>query len=341
MLKRAVKVIRAALSLVLAAALVAVLVAGYQWWRYGHDPVVVAGAATTFEIRKGTGGRAIAAVLRSAGIDVEPWQLAVAWRLRGDAEQVKAGRYEFEGPITLEGLLDALIEGQPEKERTIALIEGWTFRQVRESLAKAPELVATIAELSDSDVMRRLDAQESHPEGLFAPDTYAYRIGSTDLELLARAYRLQRQRLEAAWEQRAAGLTLASPRELLILASIVEKESGRQEDRPMVASVFHNRLRIGMLLQSDPTTIYGLGQQFDGNLRRSHLRADTPYNTYVRSGLTPTPIAMPGRAALEAAARPAASTALYFVARGDGTTEFSGDLASHNRAVNRYQRKAP
>ena len=176
------------------------------------------------------------------------------------------------------------------------------------------------------------------PEGLFAPDTYSYRIGSTDVEVLARAYRLQQQRVETAWSGRDPKITVKTPRELLILASIVEKESGRPEDRTLIASVFDNRLRIGMPMQSDPTTIYGLGDRFDGNLTRAHLRGDTPYNTYTRTGLPPTPIAMPGVGALQATAAPTSSTHLYFVSRGDGTTEFSGDLASHNRAVNRYQR---
>jgi UPF0755 protein len=320
-------------------ALLGALAAAYQWWQYGHASVIGAGSKVEFEVRRGEGGRPLATTLQRSGIPVQAWELALAWRLRGDSGQVKAGRYELEGPVTLQTLLDQLVIGQADKERMIVLIEGWTFHQVRDALARASELVNTTEGLTDTQVMQKLDPNEAHPEGMFAPDTYAYPPDSTDLELLARAYKLQRQRLSAAWENRAEGLALKNERELLILASIIEKESARDEDRPMVSSVFHNRLRLGMMLQSDPTTIYGIGKTFDGNLRRDHLRADTPYNTYVRNGLTPTPISMPGKHALEAAANPAPSKALYFVSRGDGTTEFSNDLGSHNRAVNRFQRK--
>lgn len=337
--KRIVQLIGLVFALAVLAGLTAAGAAAYQWWRYQKEPVVQAGTKVEFEIRKGAGAKALSPLLGAAGIDVQAWQLAVAWRLRGDADRVKAGRYALDGPITLEGVLDQLVVGQPDKERSIALIEGWNFRQVREALAKAPDLVPTLADVENNEVMKRLNAGERHPEGQFAPDTYAYPPGSTDLELLARALKLQQQRLQAAWQRREEGNPLRDSHQFLVLASIVEKESARDEDRPMIAAVFYNRLRLGMLLQSDPTTIYGIGELFDGNLKRHHLREDTPYNTYVRSGLTPTPIAMPGRGALDAVAQPAQSKALYFVARGDGTTEFSTDLAAHNRAVNRYQRK--
>ena len=321
-------------------AVVGTVAAAYQWWQYGHAPLVGTGTTVQFEVRRGEGGRPLAATLQKAGIPVQGWELALAWRLRGDSDQIKAGRYEFEGPVTLQNLLNQLVVGQPVKERMVVLIEGWTIRQVRDALAMAPELVNTTEGMTNEQLMQKIDPAQTHPEGMFAPDTYAYPPDSTDLELLARAYRLQMQRLAAAWESRAEGLKLSNERELLILASIVEKESARDEDRAMVSAVFHNRLRRGMLLQSDPTTIYGIGNTFDGNLRRNHLRADTPYNTYVRPGLTPTPISMPGNGALQAAANPAQSSALYFVSRGDGSSEFSNDLSSHNRAVDRYQRKA-
>lgn len=322
-------------------AVVGSVAATYQWWQYGHAPLVGTGSKIEFEIRRGDGaGRPLATTLQKAGVPVQAWEIALAWRLRGDSGQLKAGRYELEGPVTLKTLMDQLVVGQPVKERMVVLIEGWNFRQVREALALAPELRNTMADMTDQQVMQKIDPAHVHPEGMFAPDTYAYPPDSTDIELLGRAYRLQRQRLASAWEGRAEGLQLRDERELLILASIVEKESARDEDRPMVSAVFHNRLRRGMMLQSDPTTIYGIGSAFDGNLRRSHLRTDTPYNTYVRSGLTPTPISMPGIGALQAAAHPAETKALYFVSRGDGSSEFSNDLNSHNRAVNRYQRKA-
>ena len=326
--------------MLLLVAILAATAGAYQWWQYGHAPMIGAGSQVDFEIRRGEGGRPLAATLQKAGIPVQGWELALAWRLRGDSGQIKAGRYELQGPVTLRGLLDQLVAGQAAKERLIVLIEGWNFRQVRDALAKAPELVNTIADLTDAQIMQKLDETQSHPEGMFAPDTYAYPPGSSDVELLSRAYKLQQQRVAAAWQYRADGLKLSDERELLILASIIEKESAKDEERPMISAVFHNRLRLGMMLQSDPTTIYGIGESFDGNLRRNHLRADTPYNTYFRSGLTPTPISMPGKGSLEAAAHPASSKALYFVSRGDGSSEFSNDLSSHSRAVNRYQRKA-
>jgi UPF0755 protein len=315
------------------------ILVAHQWWQYGHAPLVGTGGKVEFEVLRGEGGRMLAPTLQKAGVPVHGWELALAWRLRGDSDQIKAGRYEMEGPLTLQTLLNQLIAGQAAKERMIVLIEGWTFRQVREALAKAPALARNTAEMSDAQIMQRIDPAQSHPEGMFAPDTYAYAAESSDLDLLIRAHRLQMQRLAAAWENRAEGLPLRNEQELLTLASIIEKESSRDEDRGMVSAVFHNRLRQGMVLQSDPTTIYGIGETFDGNLRRNHLRTDTPYNTYLRTGLTPTPISMPGKVSLQAAARPAQSKALYFVSRGDGTTEFSEDLLTHNRAVSRYQRK--
>jgi len=327
------------LRMLLVVAVVGVVLAAHQWWQYGHAPVVGVGGKVEFEVPRGGSGRMLTGTLQKAGVPVQAWELALAWRLRGDSDQIKAGRYELEGPLTMQALLDQLIAGQAAKERMIVLIEGWTFRQVREALAKAPGLVNTTAELSDMQVMQKIDPARAHPEGMFAPDSYAYVPESTDVELLTRAYKLQMQRLAIAWEGRAAQLPLRDEQVLLILASIIEKESARDEDRTMVSSVFHNRLRLGMMLQSDPTTIYGVGETFDGNLRRNHLRADTPYNTYLRTGLTPTPISMPGKVSLLAAARPAQSKALYFVSRGDGSSEFSDDLAGHNRAVARYQRK--
>ncbi|MDO4904867.1 MAG: endolytic transglycosylase MltG [Lautropia sp.] len=319
---------------------VTVLFAGWQWWSYGHRPLVEEGSEVSFEVPRGQAGRQLAPVLQQAGIEVPGWKLALAFRLRGDAARLKAGRYTIAGPATLQDVLGQLVVGQVEKGKLLRLIDGWNFREVRAALRNAPELRDTLSSLSDEALMKQLGAPAGmSPEGRFAPDTYEYRPGSTDVELLKRAFVLQQQRLEAAWESRRPDLKLENPDELLILASIVEKETGLEEDREMVASVFHNRLRVGMPLQSDPTTIYGLGESFDGNLRRKDLRDRSPYNTYVHRGLPPGPIAMPGRRALAATANPASSENFYFVARGDGTSEFSKDLASHNRAVNRFQRR--
>jgi UPF0755 protein len=220
------------------------------------------------------------------------------------------------------------------------LIEGWTFRQFRAELAKADSLKPTSASMSDEQIMQALGAPPGvMPEGRFHPDTYAYSKGSSDMAVLRRAYHAMQKRLELVWQERAADTPLQRPDDALVLASIVEKETGTTADRGRVAGVFVNRLRIGMPLQTDPTVIYGIGPSFDGNLRKRDLLTDTPYNTYLRTGLPPTPIAMPGKAALLAAVRPEATKALYFVARGDGSSEFSDTLADHNRAVNRYQRR--
>jgi UPF0755 protein len=220
----------------------------------------------------------------------------------------------------------------------VRLIEGWTFRQFRAELAKADSLKPTTSGMNDAEVMAALGEPGVSAEGRFYPDTYAYSKGSSDLAVLKRAHRAMKQRLEAAWAERAADTPLRSVDEALTLASIVEKETGVSADRGKVAGVFVNRLRIGMPLQTDPTVIYGLGEKFDGNLRKRDLLADTPYNTYLRAGLPPTPISMPGKASLMAVVHPDPTRALYFVSRGDGSSEFSESLAAHNRAVNQYQR---
>jgi UPF0755 protein len=235
-------------------------------------------------------------------------------------------------------LLEMMVHGD-ESQAAVRFNEGWTFRQIRAELARAEALKQTTAALSDDELMRALGAPAMSPEGRFHPDTYAYSKGSTDLSVLKRAYRAMQQRLAAAWQERAPDTPLGNPDEALTLASIVEKETGVEADRGLVAGVLVNRLRLGMPLQTDPTIIFGLGAAFDGNLRKRDLQTDTPYNTYLRAGLPPTPIAIPGKAALLAAVRPEATQALYFVARGDGSSEFSATLTEHNRAVNRYQRK--
>jgi UPF0755 protein len=226
-----------------------------------------------------------------------------------------------------------------EALRSITLVEGWTFQQVLAALAKAEQLTQDTQGLSEREIMQKLGRANSPAEGHFYPDTYTYAKGSSDLKLLARALRAMDQRLAAAWAVRDMNSPLKTPDDLLTLASIVEKETGSANDRDMIASVFINRLRKGMLLQTDPTVIYGMGEKFDGNLHRRDLLTDTPWNTYIRAGLPPTPISMPGKASLIAAAQPATSQALYFVARGDGSSHFSDNLDAHNRAVNTYQRK--
>jgi UPF0755 protein len=316
--------------------------AGWVGWRYAAAPLTLSAPELDVEIERGVASGAIAGTLRRQGVAVPDWLWALALRLRGDGTRIRAGNYAINAPITLRELIDRLTRGEVTL-RDVTLIEGWTFRQVREALAKHPDLRPDSARLSDAEVLARVGATEAHPEGLFAPDTYAFARGSSDLEILRRAYRLQQHRLDRAWEARQRRPNpppYKTPYEALIMASIVEKETGREADRRKVAAVFVNRLRIGMKLQSDPTTIYGMGEAFDGNLRRRDLVTDTAYNTYTRGGLTPTPIAMPGLASIEAALNPAPVRALYFVARGDGSSEFSDDLAAHNRAVARYQRRS-
>jgi UPF0755 protein len=252
---------------------------------------------------------------------------------------IKAGSYEIESAITLRRLLAKLTQGDVT-QTSITIVEGTTFAELKRALRDNPQVAKTVLDLPEPELLARLGASERSPEGLFFPDTYFFVAGSTDLAILRRAHRALQARLDAAWNNRSPDLLLASRYEALILASIVEKETGKTADRPLVASVLLNRLKHNMRLQADPTVIYGLGERFDGNLRKRDLESDTAYNTYTRDGLPPTPIALPSQASLDAATRPAATQFLYFVSRGDGTSEFSTNLPDHARAVNRYQKAA-
>ena len=279
------------------------------------------------------------AAQRTLDLSIEPGTTprAVAQGVSGQDRRIRAGSYEITPDMSPRRLLSMLVRGE-ESLRTVTLVEGWHWRQVRQALARAEHLRPDSQALSDEQLMARLGRPGLAPEGRFFPDTYSYAKNSSDLKVLERALKAMDRQLERAWAARATDVALRSAEEALILASIVEKETGQAADRGKVASVFHNRLRIGMRLQTDPTVIYGLGEAFDGNLRKVHLQTDTPWNTYTRAGLPPTPIAMPGKAALMAAVQPERSRALYFVARGDGSSHFSETLEEHNRAVNRYQR---
>jgi UPF0755 protein len=305
------------------------------WWV--QHPLKLPAPTVDLSVEPGTTPRGVAQAVADAGVDV-PWQLLYGWfRFSGQDRQIRAGSYELERGVTPRLLLNMLVRGE-EATRSIVLVEGWSFRQIRAALAKAEQLKPETVGQSDEELMARLGKPGLHPEGRFFPDTYTYSKNSTDLALLQRAMRAMDKKLEAAWAARAADLPLKSADEALILASIVEKETGAAKDRAEIAAVFVNRLRAGMPLQTDPTVIYGMGPRFDGNLRKKDLQADTPWNTYLRPGLPPTPIAMPGKAALLAAVQPAQSKSLYFVSRGDGSSQFSSSLDEHNRAVNRYQR---
>jgi UPF0755 protein len=294
--------------------------------------------AVDLSIEPGTSARGVADAVAQSGVQVRADWLYAWFRLSGQDRQIKAGSYEIETGTTPRSLLRKLVRGE-ESLRTVTLVEGWTFRQVRQALAQAPQLAADTAALSDEAIMERLGRAGLPAEGRFFPDTYSYAKGSSDLKVLARALRSMDRHLADAWDKRAPDTPLKNPDQALVLGSIVEKETGRASERPQIAGVFANRLRIGMLLQTDPTVIYGMGDRFDGNLRKKDLQTDTPWNTYTRAGLPPTPIAMPGRDALLAAVAPARTDALYFVARGDGSSEFSSSLDAHNRAVDKYQRK--
>lgn len=288
-------------------------------------------------IEPGTSPKAVAQAIADAGADVSPQLLWLWFRVSGQDRAIKAGSYEISPDMSPRRVLNMLARGE-ESLKTVVLVEGWTFKQFKQALAKSEALKNTSQALSDAEIMAQLGRPGTHPEGRFYPDTYTYAKGSTDMAVMQRALKAMDRQLAKVWTQKPAHLPISNSDELLTLASIVEKETGRASDRPLIAAVFHNRLKIGMRLQTDPTVIYGLGDTFDGNLRRIDLRTDTPYNTYTRAGLPPTPIAMPGKAALLAAIHPAPSNALYFVAKGDGTSHFSQSLNEHNNAVNKYQR---
>ncbi len=332
-MSRAVKFIASLLFL-----LASLLFASVAWWL--QQPMPMKSEVVEVTVEPGMSARAVVQSLAKGGIEVQP-QLLYWWiRLSGQARQIKAGSYELSGQLSPRALLDKLVRGEVAM-RSVTLVEGLTFAQWRGLLRNAPTLRPDTQGLSDAAIMEKLGRPGVHPEGRFFPDTYPYAKNSSDLVVLRRALQEMDQRLAADWARRIPDSPLKSPDEALILASIVEKETGRPSDRGQISGVFNNRLRKGMLLQTDPTVIYGLGDKFDGNLRKRDLKADTPWNTYTRAGLPPTPIAMPGQDALLAAVQPATTSALYFVARGDGTSEFSATLEQHNRAVRKYQLGQP
>ena len=307
----------------------------FAWWL--HQPLWQGATALELEVEPGTSPRTVARDVAAAGASVQPDLLYLWFRVSGQDRRIKAGNYEIPAGTTPQSLLQKLVQGE-EALKAITFVEGWTFRQMRQAMARDPYLRQDSAALSDAALMEQLGRPGVAPEGRFFPDTYTYAKGASDMAVLRRALHAMDRRLETAWAQRSADTPLKTPDEALILASIVEKETGRASDRAEIAGVFTNRLRIGMLLQTDPTVIYGMGAQFDGNLRRRDLQTDTPWNTYTRAGLPPTPSAMPGKASLMAAVQPQRTKALYFVAKGDGSSHFSATLEEHNRAVNRYQR---
>lgn len=303
-------------------------------------PLGVPGSGLTLEVKPGMGIGAIARELqRQPGLLRSTIYLEAYARWSGLAPRLKAGEYALIPGMTPRSLLERIVAGQVI-QYPLTIVEGWTFRQLRQALAEQPKIAHTLQQLDDAAIMARLGRPGVHPEGRFFPDTYHFPAGTRDEALLRRALTTMDQRLAAIWDQRVSNLPLRDAKQALILASIVEKETGQAEERAQIAGVFIRRLQKDMPLQTDPTVIYGLGAAFDGDLRRQDLLTDTPYNTYTRKGLPPTPIALPGAAALLAVVQPASGDALYFVANGAGGHVFSRTLEEHNQAVQRYQLKA-
>ena len=305
---------------------------------WAREPLTTAASAPIeFTIKSGSSVRGAARQMRDAGVPATPELMELLARVLGKAGAIKAGSYQLRPGSTPLQLLSMLVRGETIQE-SLTIIEGWSFAQMRAEVARHKWLVPDSASLSEQELMAKVAPGYDHPEGLFYPDTYLFARGSSDLLIYQQAHAQMKKILDQAWARRSPDAPYASPYEALIMASIVEKETGQQAERRQIAAVFVNRLKRGMLLQTDPTVIYGMGQRFDGNIRKQDLQTDSPYNTYLRKGLPPTPIALSGSAALEAALNPAPTSDLYFVARGDGSSQFSENLDDHNKAVNKYQR---
>jgi UPF0755 protein len=311
-------------------------IAAWMAW-FALRPLPLPSAPYQFVVTPGSSLGALAAQLEQDGLLEERLRFRILGRVTGYAARIQAGTYSIDKPMTPMQLFGKMVRGEVV-QAAVLLVEGWNIREVRQELARHPYLEHKLTDMTDADLLVALGAEERHPEGLFFPDTYFFNPHSPDIEVLRRAYQLQREKLRAAWEARAPDLPYKTPYEALIMASIIEKETGAPEERPLIAAVFINRIKKGMRLQTDPTVIYGLGAKFDGNLRKADLLRDTPYNSYTRAGLPPTPIAMPGEESIRAALNPAQSKEIYFVSRGDGSHVFSSTLEEHNRAVNRFQK---
>ncbi|MDB5761105.1 MAG: mltG [Herminiimonas sp.] len=290
-----------------------------------------------FTIKAGSGIRGAMQQIGSAGVPVQPILLEILARATGKGARIKAGSYELKPGTTPTRLIEQLVRGEFAQE-SLAIIEGWTFRQMRQAVAEHEALKHDTAGMSEQELLAKIAPDYKKAEGLFFPDTYLFAKGASDLQVYRQAHALLMKRLGDEWARRDPSLPYKTPYEALIMASIVEKETGQKSERDMIAGVFVNRLKRGMLLQTDPTVIYGMGDQYQGNIRKRDLQTDTPYNTYTRTGLPPTPIALPGAASLAAALNPARTDALYFVSRGNGSSHFSSNLNDHNQAVNKYQR---
>ena len=321
--------------LLLLVLLLAVLVGGAGY--YVSRPLTLPSVPVEFSIEHGSSLKIVARQMQQAGVLPNDWAFVWLARMMGKSAQIKAGNYELVNEVTMLDLLAIVTKGQATQSE-FRIIEGWTFNQFRAALNANPAIRHDSVIFSEAEILHRIGAEVEYAEGQFFPDTYYFVKGSSDIALFKRAYQTMQKHLQVSWRDRMPELPLKSAYDALILASIVEKETGQASDRGMIAAVFVNRLRKGMLLQTDPTVIYGLGKNFDGNLRKRDLLADTPYNTYTRTGLPPTPIALPGLASIQAALHPVSTDALYFVARRNGSSQFSSTLNEHINAVNRYQK---
>ncbi len=323
----------AVIMLVVLAIVAGVFAAWY--YRFATSPLPLPATSLEFTVKPGTSLKLLSRQLTSAGLLPEPQMFALLGRIT-QATAIQAGTYRLNAPVSPLELLRKLNDGDVVPV-SVTFLEGTTFAEIRAQLERTDKVKATLKGLGDAEVLKRIGAVETHPEGLFFPDTYQFAAGTADVELLKKSYQAMQKKLAEAWAMRDADLPYRNPYEVLIMASIIEKETGRAAERPLIASVFINRLRIPMRLQTDPTVIYGMGERFDGNIRKRDLSTDTPYNTYTRDGLPPTPIALPGWESLRAAVKPVQSDKLYFVGKGDGTHYFSASLQEHNRAVGKYQ----
>lgn len=321
----------------IAALVLLAMLAGGWLFNFANTVLPLPKSPYAFTIKHGSSLRGIALQFAGDGLLADSWGFIVLVRVLGGEGQIKAGNYQLDQEITALQLVRKITRGDVSQSELV-LIEGWNFRQVRKALDEHPAIRHETLGLSEPEILSRLGIENISAEGLFFPDTYYFSSGMSDLSLLKRANQIMEKRLAEAWQERSPNLPYATPYEALIMASIVEKETGRASERPMIAAVFVNRLRIGMRLQTDPSVIYGLGEGFDGNLRKRDLTTDNAYNTYTRAGLPPTPIAMPGQGAIQAALHPGATSALYFVSKGDGSHYFSRNLEEHNQAVARYQK---
>jgi UPF0755 protein len=314
----------------------AISILSVQLFRFQYKEIQLSGDEAVFLIEPGTNIKAISYKLSLAKIIEDPWLFILLAKLKGVETKVRAGEYRLREGQSTSGLLELFTTGN-SIQYSFTVIEGWSFRQMMTQLEINPVIRNTLKNKSNEEIMTALGLSGQHPEGLFYPDTYRFPKGTTDRQFLKRSYLLMQKHLQKAWGNRAKNLPLKSAYEALTLASIIEKETGAGYERPLIAAVFIQRLSINMRLQTDPTIIYGMGESYDGNIRRKDLKADTPYNTYLHKGLTPTPIALPGLDSIEAALHPADIKALYFVAKGDGTHYFSETLKEHNNAVIKYQ----